>query len=98
MKIVVPIIISRFQILQNRCRDRMRFVCRIDCKFVFCGRNSIWFILCVCSFICLVDGGVDTHEENAFTGEAEINVTDDGEKDLESANGLISVFLFQLLD
>jgi len=40
--------------------------------------------LFVCSFICLVDGGADTHEEHAFTGEAEIDVTDDGEEDRES--------------
>jgi len=35
--------------------------------------------LFVRSFICLVGGGADTHEEHAFTGEAEIDVTDDGE-------------------
>ena len=57
-------------------------------KFIFCDNNSIKYplfvSLFVCSLICLVDGGADTHKEHAFTGEADIDVTDDGEEDLES--------------
>ena len=42
------------------------------------------YIIFVHAIICLVDGGADTHEEHAFTGEAEIDVTDDGEEDVVS--------------
>ena len=91
--IVVPII-SQYQILQNRCRDRMRFVCRIDCNFFFCARNLIRYILFVCSVICLVDGGADTHKEHAFTGEADIDVTDDGEEDVESVLMFVNISAF----
>ena len=91
---MVPITISRYQILQNRSRDRMRFVCRIYCNFIFCARNSISYILFVCWLICLVDGGADTHKEHAFTGEADIDVTDDGEEDLESVLVFFNISTF----
>lgn len=62
----------------------MRFVCRIGkLQFDLHGRSLRGYILFVEIFICLVDGGVDIHEEHAFTGEAEVDVTDDGKEDLE---------------
>ena len=38
----------------------------------------------VCLLICLVDGSADTHKEHTFTGEADIDVIDDGEEDTAS--------------
>ena len=51
-------------------------------QFYFCDHSSMKYILFVHILICLVDGGAGTHEEHAFTGEAEIDVTDDGKEEL----------------
>lgn len=62
----------------------MRFVCRIEkMQLDLRGRSLTGYISFAEIFICLVDGGVDTHEEHAFTGEAEVDVTDEGKEDLE---------------